>query len=55
MFNLINIGECSGSGIPSIINVWDRNGWSIPEMREITEPDRVIISLEIETSDKNKR
>lgn len=27
MFNLINIGECAGSGVPNIFNVWADEGW----------------------------
>ena len=27
MFNLINIGERAGSGVPNIFNVWADEGW----------------------------
>ncbi|MFI3214603.1 MAG: hypothetical protein R3Y24_14890 [Eubacteriales bacterium] len=27
MFNLINIGERAGSGVPNIFNVWEDEGW----------------------------
>lgn len=46
MFNLINIGERAGSGIPNIYRVWDRNGWNCPEITESFEPDRITIVLE---------
>ncbi|HOO28027.1 MAG TPA: ATP-binding protein, partial [Lachnospiraceae bacterium] len=30
MFNLINIGERAGSGVPNIFNVWEDEGWIEP-------------------------
>ena len=30
MFNLINIGERAGSGVPNIFNVWEDEGWIVP-------------------------
>lgn len=30
MFNLINIGEPAGSGVPNIFNVWEDEGWAGP-------------------------
>ena len=30
MFNLINIGERAGSGIPNIFSVWSKQGWPAP-------------------------
>ena len=27
MFNLVNIGERSGSGVPNIFNTWEDQGW----------------------------
>ena len=46
MFNLINIGERAGSGIPNIYRVWDKCGWNCPEIYESFEPDRITILLE---------
>ncbi len=54
MFNLINIGERAGSGIPNIYMVWNKQGWQLPTIKESFEPDRITLSLEIKkTADKN--
>lgn len=45
MFNLINIGECAGSGVPNIFNVWKDEGFIEPEIEERFDPDRTILSL----------
>ena len=63
MFNLIDIGERAGSGVPDIFNVWNVEGFESPEIIEEFDPDRtkLILSFEkrkkqaIKTSDKNKR
>lgn len=57
MFNLINVGERAGSGIPSIYSVWKKQGWAEPVLREEYSPDRISLSLvfekaAIKTSDK---
>lgn len=53
MFNLIDIGERSGSGIPNIFSVWKKQGWPAPVITESFEPDRITLSLLIsESSDK---
>ncbi|WP_310602247.1 ATP-binding protein [Anaerosporobacter sp.] len=60
MFNLINIGERAGSGVPNIFNVWKDEGWIEPVIEERFDPDRTILSLEfkkkqaIKTSDKKQ-
>lgn len=46
MFNLINIGERAGSGVPNIFNVWSDEGWVEPVIEEQFDPDRTILSLE---------
>ena len=46
MFNLINIGERAGSGIPNIYRVWEKQGWNTPHIEETFEPERITISLE---------
>jgi predicted HTH transcriptional regulator len=51
MFNLINIGERAGSGIPNIFNVWKKQGWQEPEIPEGFEPPRISIALPLEKSD----
>ena len=45
MFNLINIGERAGSGVPNIFNVWEDEGFIEPEIEERFDPDRTILSL----------
>ncbi|MCC8140162.1 MAG: putative DNA binding domain-containing protein, partial [Lachnospiraceae bacterium] len=59
MFNLINIGERSGSGVPNIYNTWKDEGWVEPMIEEQFDPDRTILTLEfkkkaaIKYGDKN--
>ena len=45
MFNLINIGERAGSGVPNIFNVWADEGWEEPVIEERFDPDRTILAL----------
>lgn len=53
MFNLIDIGERAGSGIPNIFSVWNKQGWNEPVITETFEPERITLSLEIKkTGDK---
>ena len=54
MFNLINIGERAGSGVPNIFNVWADEGWQEPEIEERFDPDRTILSLSFKKSDDKK-
>lgn len=61
MFNLIDIGEHAGSGVPNIFNVWEDEGWIEPDIEESFAPDRTSLTLKfikkqtIKTGDKNKR
>ena len=52
MFNLINIGERAGSGVPNIFNTWEDQGWVEPVIEEQFDPDRTLLIL---ASIKNKR
>ncbi len=45
MFNLIDIGERAGSGIPNIFSVWKKQGWMSPEIIETFEPERISVRL----------
>ena len=45
MFNLINIGERAGSGVPNIFNVWEDEGFKEPVIEERFDPDRTVLSL----------
>lgn len=46
MFNLINIGERSGGGVPNIFNTWNDQGWKEPVTEEKFDPDRTTLTLE---------
>lgn len=60
MFNLINIGERSGSGVPNIFNTWEDAHWKDLVIEERFDPDRTILTLEfvkkqaIKASDKKR-
>ena len=60
MFNLINIGERAGSGVPNIFNVWNDEGFVEPLIEERFDPDRTILELSFvkkqvkKTSDKKQ-
>lgn len=59
MFNLINIGERAGSGVPNIFNIWADEGWEEPIIEERFDPDRTVLSLPFvkkatEKSDRKK-
>lgn len=43
MFDLINIGERSGSGVPNIFNTWNDQGWKEPVIEERFDPDRTTL------------
>lgn len=46
MFDLINIGERSGSGVPNIFNTWNDQGWKEPVIEERFDLDRTTLTLE---------
>ena len=54
MFNLIDIGERAGSGIPNIFRVWREQGWTAPMISESFDPDRIMLSLAFKKSDYKK-
>lgn len=47
MFNLINIGERAGSGVPMICSVWEKQGWIKPSFQESFQPERTIVTLKL--------
>lgn len=57
MFNMIDIGEHAGSGVPNIFNVWEDEGWEEPIIKESFDPDRtsLILKFSKKQSIKNKR
>ncbi len=54
MFNLINIGERAGSGVPNIFNVWADEGLEEPMIEERFDPDRTVLSLSFQKSGDKK-
>ena len=48
MFNLIDIGERAGSGIPKIVSIWNDEGLKDPIIEEQYDPDRTLITLSLE-------
>lgn len=55
MFNMINIGERAGSGVPNIFNVWEDEGWVEPVIEERFDPDRTVLTLEFNKKSGNKK
>ena len=45
MFNLIDMSERVGSGIPNIYRVWREHGWVDPVITQSERPDRTTIAL----------
>jgi predicted HTH transcriptional regulator len=45
LFNMLNVGERAGSGIPNIYHVWESQGWQTPVLEEKFNPDRTVLSL----------
>jgi predicted HTH transcriptional regulator len=55
MFNLLNIGERAGNGIPNIFYIWINENLGVPRYEEIMNCSRTKLTLPIEyTSDKSK-
>jgi len=48
MFNLLDIGERSGSGIPLIYHAWREQKWHEPTYTEQFEPDRTVLRLPLD-------
>ncbi|WP_373213522.1 ATP-binding protein [Ruminococcus sp. 5_1_39BFAA] len=62
MFNLVNIGERAGSGVPDIFNTWEQEEWVEPIIEErYGDASRTSLTLSFvkkqakKTSEKNKR
>lgn len=54
MFNLIDVGERAGSGIPNIFSVWEQQKWDSPRISESFEPERSMIILPLIKTDYKK-
>ncbi len=50
MFNLIGVGTSKGLGLANIHDVWSRQGWREPNIKEYLNPDRTVISLMLDYS-----
>lgn len=48
MFNMINIGERAGSGVPNIFDAWKKEGSKSPELLEQYNPNCTILTLYLE-------
>jgi predicted HTH transcriptional regulator len=55
MFNLLNIGERTGSGIPLIVESWKGEGFNEPEYTEQIEINRSFLSLSFKCSSDKKQ
>lgn len=47
MFSLVGIGKQEGRGIPGIHEVWKKQNWETPILKEVFNPDRTILSLKL--------
>ena len=47
MFNLINVDERAGSGIPSIFRIGEKQKWITPTLTEELSPERITLYLSI--------
>lgn len=60
LFNLIDIGERAGSGVPELFAVWQQEGWEEPQIEERQDSvERTIVTLSFkkkaaEKSDEKK-
>lgn len=54
MFNLVDVGERAGSGVPNIFNIWKDEGWIEPVIEEQFNPDRTILTLEFKKKQAKK-
>ena len=52
MFNLIDIGERAGGGVPDILNAWNDEGLEAPQIVEEFNPDRTKLILSFEKKKK---
>jgi predicted HTH transcriptional regulator len=55
MFNLIDVGERAGSGIPKVWNAWQAEGWGTPELTERLESlERTTLVLPVKSADNGE-
>lgn len=54
MFNMIDVGERAGSGVPNIFRVWHDQGWAEPCFTQSFEPDRTVLLLPLSPMSSEK-
>jgi len=54
MFNLLDIGERAGSGIPNIYKTWREQDFGVPVYSELFDSDRTILNLPIKKIYKSR-
>lgn len=55
MFNLIDIGERAGSGVPELFAVWQQEGWEEPQIEERQDNiERTIVTLSFKKKCRKK-
>lgn len=56
MFNLIDIGERAGSGVPELFTVWEQEGWEEPQIEErLDEIERTTVRLSFKKKTLKKK
>ena len=45
MLRMVGFGDNAGSGFPSILAIWNDNGWAIPRLTEDTQLNQVTLKL----------
>ncbi|MDE7415819.1 MAG: putative DNA binding domain-containing protein [Lachnospiraceae bacterium] len=56
MFNLIDIGERAGSGVPELFAVWEHEGWEEPQIEERQDSvERTTVTLSFKKKSDEKK
>jgi len=50
MLRMIGFGDNAGSGFPTIIGAWEKEGWAMPELIEDTNLNQVTLKLSMKPS-----
>jgi len=54
MFNLLDLGEHTGSGIPSIFRIWREQGWAEPGIIQSFDPARTLLRLPLKPAARKR-
>ena len=56
MFSMIGVAEKAGSGTDKIMKGWRKTNWRSPKIEELSQPDKVVLTMPMESllSDKAK-